>query len=267
MLTALDLINRLLNYFNIQDKPKGKAFTVVAFLANFYLLYVAINHLRFPGFRVKGVLYLLLFLVLLYFIFLNFLYYYTDKTFKYDISAWVEQRLGGNTKAQEAAMAAYTPDQTPSSGYFADHQVLPAPVTMTMVQRDNLTKLVAALQTHGLMVTNYQGFDDQVIAKIAAQTQHPVQAMGTPLPLPYADFVQEDDQWVIKGGLNRLDAMSLATVTHIGLTPITEAISSYKIVVADVVLQGGEQKRLTRSGLVTETVPYTVNVRLAYKNR
>jgi hypothetical protein len=40
----------MLSYFNIQDKAKGKAFTVVAFVANFYLLYAAIQGLRYPGY-------------------------------------------------------------------------------------------------------------------------------------------------------------------------------------------------------------------------
>lgn len=59
MLTALDILNRLLSYFNIQDKAKGKAFTIVAFVANFYLLYTAIQGLRYPGYRLQGLLFLL----------------------------------------------------------------------------------------------------------------------------------------------------------------------------------------------------------------
>nr|WP_054716888.1 DUF6681 family protein [Lacticaseibacillus manihotivorans] len=54
MLTALDILNRLLSYFNIQDKAKGKAFTVVAFVANFYLLYTAIQGLRYPAIAFKA---------------------------------------------------------------------------------------------------------------------------------------------------------------------------------------------------------------------
>lgn len=267
MLTALDIINRLLNYFNIQDKPKGKAFTVVAFLANFYILYVAINHLRFPGFRLKGVLYLLLFLVFLYFIGLNFLYYYTDKATKYDISPWVERKLGGNVKAQEAALAAYTQVQTPAAGVFKDDQVLPASVTVNTQQQANLDKLVTQLQEHGLMTMNYQGLDDELIAKVADQTQRPVPAMGAPLQLPYYVLTQRaDGQFVLEGGLNQFETAELATITHIGLTPIADAAASYQVVAADAVLTGGEQRRLRRSGLVTEKQMFTINVRLAYKN-
>ncbi len=75
MLTVIDIINRVLGYFNIADKPKGKAFTWIAFVANFYLLYIAIQNLRYPDFRIRGALFMLAFVVFLYFIALNFLYY------------------------------------------------------------------------------------------------------------------------------------------------------------------------------------------------
>ena len=63
MLTVIDIINRVLGYFNVADKPKGKAFTWVALIANFYLLYVAIQNLRYPDFRIRGALFMLAFVV------------------------------------------------------------------------------------------------------------------------------------------------------------------------------------------------------------
>ncbi len=71
MLAALDILNRLLGYFNIQDKPKGQAFTIVALIANFYLLYIGIQNVRYPDFRWRGIFFLAVFFVLLYFIVLN----------------------------------------------------------------------------------------------------------------------------------------------------------------------------------------------------
>ena len=65
MLTVIDIINRVLGYFNVADKPKGKAFTWVALIANFYLLYVAIQNLRYPDFRIRGALFMLAFVVFL----------------------------------------------------------------------------------------------------------------------------------------------------------------------------------------------------------
>ena len=95
MLTVIDIINRVLGYFNIADKPKGKAFTWIAFVANFYLLYIAIQNLRYPDFRIRGALFMLAFVVFLYFIALNFLYYFTNKTTRFDISPTVENWLLG----------------------------------------------------------------------------------------------------------------------------------------------------------------------------
>ncbi|MDN5958356.1 MAG: hypothetical protein L0H98_09740, partial [Lacticaseibacillus paracasei] len=102
MLTVIDIINRVLGYFNVADKPKGKAFTWVALIANFYLLYVAIQNLRYPDFRIRGALFMLAFVVFLYFIGLNFLYYFTNKTTKFDISPKVEKWLGSNAAKKTA---------------------------------------------------------------------------------------------------------------------------------------------------------------------
>ena len=103
MLTVIDIINRVLGYFNIADKPKGKAFTWIAFVANFYLLYIAIQNLRYPDFRIRGALFMLAFVVFLYFIALNFLYYFTNKTTRFDISPTVEKWLGSNSAKKTAA--------------------------------------------------------------------------------------------------------------------------------------------------------------------
>ena len=54
-------------------EAKGKAFTVVAFVANFYLLYTAIQGLRYPGYRLQGLAFLIGFLLLFKFFTPDFL--------------------------------------------------------------------------------------------------------------------------------------------------------------------------------------------------
>lgn len=265
MLTALDLINRMLNYFNIQDKPKGKAFTVVAFGANFYILYVAINHLRFANYRLKGALYLVLFFVFLYFIFLNYLYYFTKRSFKYDISPVVEKVLGGNAHAYAEAEKAYAHDPLNTSGMFNTNQVLPARLTIDDNQQLAINNLAGALQKQGVLTLDYHGLSDDSLTRVARKNAAIVLAMGTPQTLPYFELQKTlDDRFVISGGLNALESSELATVTAVGITDIDTAAEQYQLAAAQVVLTGGPQKRLGRSGLYEYTEPFSVEARIAF---
>jgi len=269
MLTFLDIINRMLGYFNIQDRPKGQVFTVVAFIANFYLLYIAIQNLRYAGFRIRGALFLLAFIALLYFIILNFIYFFTNKKAPFDISPKIEKMLGGNQaqkKAAEQALAAQT-QASPASGVFAEDKILPATTTISEDQQANLDQLVTDLVTQGAMALNYQGLDDAALARVATQTQQPVLAMGGPVELPFFSLQPTGDQLVVMGGLNALSAQPLGTIDSIGLMPVATAQAQYDFAVAHAYVTGGEAKRLGRSGLMTIKQPYTLTVQVAYQEK
>lgn len=266
MLTALDLLNRFLNYFNISDKPKGKAFTVVAFIANFYLLYVAINNLRFPHYRVAGALFMLAFLVLEYFIVLNYFYYFTDKQVKFDISPKVEKALGGNQAQAKAAEESLTHKTSsgPSAGLFADDKILPTVVSISPKQQENLNELVDQMVAQGALATDYQGLDDHAIQRVAQKTKKPVLAIGGPVELPFFSMQEQDGDFIILGGLNALAIKPLATVQRIGLMPVAQAKKDYQLAPAHVYLTGGQAKKLGRHDLMTQESPYALTVQLAY---
>ncbi|WP_461225889.1 DUF6681 family protein [Lacticaseibacillus suihuaensis] len=266
MLTALDLLNRALSYFNIQDKAKGKAFTIVAFGANFYLLYQAIRHLRYVNYRVGGVLFLLAFLVLLYFIVLNFFYYFTDKQMKWDVSPKVEKLLGGNPQAAKAAEAALLQRTNlgASNGLFTEARLLPATV---VVDQANLDALVDQLRQSGALTENYQGLDERAIARVVAHTHQPVAAIGGPFELPYFALTQSGKQLVIEGGLNALTPTTLGTITRVGLMPTAAALKDYQLALAHVFLTGGEVMQPGRHGLIQKVTPYTISAQLAYTVR
>lgn len=269
MLTALDILNRLLGYFNIQDKAKGKAFTIVAFLANFYLLYVSILNLRYAAYRLYGVLFLLLFLVLLYFIALNFVYYFTDKRAKFDISPKVEKLLGGNQAQLKAAEQQLAQDTAggPASGLFDADKLLPTAVSIAPAQQRHLDDLVQALTKQGAMTLNYQGLDDRAVTRVAQKNKQPVPAMGAPVPVPYYTLRRTGDSLEVIGGLNALTTASLATVTRVGLMPVAAALADYELAAAQVVITGGESKVPGRHGVITRQEPYGLSVQLAYSPR
>ena len=269
MLTALDVLNRLLSYFNIQDKAKGKAFTVVAGAANFYILYLAVTCLRYPGYRIKGVLFLLLFLVLLYFVVLNVIYYYTDKTVPFDISPKVEKLLGGNPERMKEAESALTRQNQSgaASGLFADQQLLPTTVISSDAQQHALADLVDQLVKTGALTLNYQGLDERAVLRVAQHSHQPVSAMGGPFDLPYFRLSQENGHLLVYGGLNALQPVVLGEITQVGLMPVKQAEKDYQLAAAHVFLQGGESKRPGRAGLLIEHAPYTISVQVAYTPR
>lgn len=86
MFSILGMINSYIGYFSMNAKLKSQVYTALGTLGNFYLLYVAYRFFA-NGFYLRGFLYILAFLVLAYFAYLNILYYFTkDKSSKYDIT-------------------------------------------------------------------------------------------------------------------------------------------------------------------------------------
>ena len=84
------MINSYIGYFSMNAKLKSQVYTALGTLGNFYLLYVAYRFFA-NGFYLRGFLYILAFLVLAYFAYLNILYYFTkDKSSKYDITPKIE---------------------------------------------------------------------------------------------------------------------------------------------------------------------------------
>ncbi|KRM87576.1 DUF6681 family protein [Lacticaseibacillus thailandensis] len=266
MLTALDIVNRIFGYFNIQDKPKGRVFTIIAFFANFYLLYVAVANLRYAGYRIRGALFLTLFLVLLYFIYLNFMYYFTNKKAPADISPVIERALGGNAKARKAAAQAFVQKETPTAGVFTESQLLPTTLVIGSHQQRNIDRLAKRMEETGVMTLDYQGVSDRVLNEVAQQTAQPVLAMGKPVLLPYFELAQHGKRWIIRGGLNELDATELAEVVTVGLSPIAEAQSQFNLALASVTLSGGPQKEPGRSGLRDAFAKFTIEAKVAYVN-
>lgn len=94
MFSILDMINHALGYVNVNVKIKNQIYIGIGIAGNLYLGYVAIRLMQ-NGAWLRGILYMLVFLALIYFITLNVIYYFTNKTAKYDLSPKIEKLLGG----------------------------------------------------------------------------------------------------------------------------------------------------------------------------
>lgn len=269
MLSGLQLLSQFLGYFNIKDKPKNRAITVIAFIVNFYLLYIAIDNLRYAGYRWQGFWYLLAFLVLEYFLILNFIYYFTDKTVKFDISPYVEKALGGNPNAASATSDGPLFNQNiPSAGLFDQKHILPAELHVDAVQQQNINELAQLLERKGYLHLNYSGLSDRELYKEACKTHEPILAMSKPLQLPFYELREDayTHQLVVCAGMNSMTAKPVGTITKIGFTDVTATQPQYRFALANAYLSGGPFKRAGRNGMVAEQRPFEVIVHVAYED-
>jgi hypothetical protein len=85
ILEAISLINKALSSLDISTKYLNRGYTILSVFPTLYILRI-IYGLQQNGNYVQMVLYLIAFLVFLYFIVLNVLYYFFDKNVKADIT-------------------------------------------------------------------------------------------------------------------------------------------------------------------------------------
>lgn len=269
MLSILDMINHGLGYFNLNVKLKNRIYTAVGFVGQWYLIYVAVRLLH-NGVWLRGILYLLVFLLLLYFSLLNVLYYFTDKKTKFDVSPKIEKLMGGPRK--EDLKAAQGPQTAapviPANGLFTNDQILPASVALNDHERANLNRVVKQLIEAQVLRNDYGGLDERQIIKQNRQTGEPVAALVPDQPIPYFELIATGSRLEIYAGLNQMERLAVGHITSVGLTEITTAQKNYKLFLANVFISGGPVKIAGRSDstLISEE-PYELNVKVAYKTK
>ena len=82
-------ISKFLNYLNINVRLQNKIITVISVFPTLYILRIIWGYFS-NGFYLKGTLFLIIFLVLAYFIVLNFIYYFKDRKVKWDVTNFIE---------------------------------------------------------------------------------------------------------------------------------------------------------------------------------
>ncbi len=288
MFTLFDMIRSSLSYVNLSTVLKNRIYTILAGIGNFYLLYVAFRFFQ-NGFWGRGTLFILAFLVILYFTYLNILYYFTkSKKSKYDISPWIEKVLHIQNKdpmtAAEEERKEMAPGYVQTNGIFKNEDFLPATVVHTMEQRDNIQQIAAELIRMDYMKADYQGLNEEEIAEkiqttgkpvpalsaIAEKIQttgKPVPALSAPVALPYFELTRKGNSLIVYGGLNQIDRKEIATVKEVGLLTAREAMKRYQLYLATAVITGGPEKINGRTGLIEKDTPYGVQVQVAYRER
>ena len=246
MFSILGMINSYIGYFSMNAKLKSQVYTALGTLGNFYLLYVAYRFFA-NGFYLRGFLYILAFLVLAYFAYLNILYYFTkDKSSKYDITPKIEQLLGIKAKdhlAEYEKRKNQAPGYVQTNGIFKDEEFLPSVVTTNAEQKANIQALVKDLANVGYLDLNYGGMsEDDMLAIVREGSATSFQALAEPVALPYFELVERAGRMFIYGGTNQMEARPLGEVKTIGLLSAREAAKRYKLSVATACLTKGPYK-------------------------
>lgn len=244
---------------------KNRIYTIVGGVGNFYLLYVAYRFFA-NGFIVRGLLFILAFLALLYFTYLNILYFFTeDRVSKIDISPKVEKMLGvkiPDTRAAENAGVASGFMQT--NGIFKDEEVLPSTLRTNHKQRENLQKVVAQLEQVGYLQLDFGGAKDKELFK-KAKSGDRFFALNEPVALPYYELREVNGKLLVYGGVNQIERQELGEVTQVGLLRGIEALKRYRLSLAAVALTGGPYKFAGRSTMMQKDEPYRLEIQIAYR--
>ena len=262
MFSFLGTIVGYLGYINLSAKLKNQIYTILASCGNFYLLYVAYRFFL-NGFYGRATLFILAFLVIGYFAYLNFLYYFTNKTSKYDISPKIEKILGIENKATEKKIkeSQVTPGFVPTNGIFNANELLPTTLNFSKEQQQNLNELVKILEKNGYLKLDYANKDEQTLYELAKKNNQ-VYALDNAITLPYFELQGLE----VYGGLNQLEKRPLATLKTIGLLEASSAKKTYQISLATVIITGGPYKTCGRASLMPEIdADFTLEIQVAYQ--
>lgn len=274
MFSFLDMLNHSLGYFNINTKLKNKIYTIVALLGDGYLIYVTYrllaNHVW-----VRGLLYCLAVLLISYYVYLNAVYYFLDKTSRFDVlSPWLVKITGydqsnENPRKSRAERAAAVINNQ-ANGYFTDSNLIQAEVAISHEEQRNLRHLVDQLVEQGIFIADYDGKDSTAIIDEYNQTHEPVHALNKNQTPPYFDLIHDEleHRLEIYAGLNQMERVKVGHITKVGLTDVHSAHEKYRLYLANVYVTGGPNKIPGRRGnTILTDGDFGLMAHVAYKNR
>lgn len=268
MFSLLDLANHYLGFINVNLKLKNRIYTVLGFLGNWYLLYIASRYF-INGYYVRGSLFILAFFVLLYFIVLNIIHYFTNKTTKFDPSPKIEKLLGGPPKQEIEGdkRRRMQPGYVQTNGLFDSKMLMPATLRTNRNEKENIQKIVDQMKQVKYSDFDYDGLSDDAIIKEIQKTGKPVSELAQPVAFPFFELKIEDEKMNVYAGMNQIDKQLIGRLTHVGLSDIETAKEQYDIYLATATIYGGNQKVAGRSSVIEESHKFHVKVQIAYKEK
>lgn len=85
----LSNMSKFLNYLNINLRLQNKIMTIVSIFPTLYILRIVKGYFANDNY-LKGTIYLIIFIVLVYFIIINFVYYFKNRKVRWDVTNLIE---------------------------------------------------------------------------------------------------------------------------------------------------------------------------------
>ncbi|MCV3314849.1 hypothetical protein NVV78_02645 [Pediococcus ethanolidurans] len=276
MFTVIDMINHYLGYINVNVKLKNRIYTIIGFVGNFYMLYLAFRFFE-NGRWVRGLGFIAVFLIFLYFLIMNIYFYFTTKKAPFDISPKIEKLLGG--KPREVAENENLRQRlnqrerghraiVPLTGIFEKNTILPATIKSSQREIHNINQLAEQMIQNNFAMADYEGLsDDEILAHLQESNETELYAIGQGIPFPHFELREENGEANIYAGMNQMNLYRIGQVVSVGLSNYFEAKQQYQLYLAQAVLIGGQRKFAGRSSLMTEDSPYGAKIQMAYQKR
>ncbi|XIF19558.1 MAG: Hypothetical protein AJITA_00215 [Acetilactobacillus jinshanensis] len=235
MFSFLNLLSQGLNYlgfFNIGNrgnKVLNQVYIIVGILGDLYLFYAGGRFIT-NGFFIHGALILLASLALVYFLYINFYYYFLKREAPLDVSPGIEKKLGLK-QFNEAANRS----------------------------RRNLNALVRDLMKAGNLRTDYAGLNGrQLLRRLKRDHHRPVYAIGA------------GALWRIFAGVDAVHERYVGRIARIGLQSIQDVdrhVHAWKPVLTSVILVGGPYQFMGRSRVYKPGEPYRLQVNIRFERK
>jgi len=269
MLSFLDMVNHYLGYINVSVKIKNRIYVILGALGDLYLFYIAVRYLQ-NGHPFWGLLILLVALLMVYFVYLNTVYYFTTKKAPFDISPKIEKLL--HMKPKDADLEGTKSmvrggRNIPANGYFDEKKILPGKLTSSAMETESIQQLATRLQQNQLLQLDYSGLGDREIMEQTQRLGKPVYASGPGVLIPYFEMQTENNQLVVYAGINQAEKQRVGVVSTVGLQNVADVRDQFELYLANATLVGGPFKVLGRTNLIEQDNPFAVAVQLAYKHQ
>ncbi|UQS86306.1 hypothetical protein MOO44_05115 [Nicoliella spurrieriana] len=272
MFTFLDAVNQYLGYINFSPKLKGRIYTIVGGVATAYLLYAGVRFIL-NGVLLQGALFLVVGLLLLYFLFLNVVYFFTQRKAPFDISPKIEKLFRIKPRQPESGVSIkpviddiQNPRKIPLDGFYDPKRVLPAKVLSSDAELKNIDMIAHDMLTNALMTDNYAGLSEHELTNYLAQSRKPAYAICAGAMIPHFNLKLEAGQYVAYAGINQAHLLRVGVVQRVGLQSV-QSISATRIhlFAAAAIMVGGNSKMNGRAGTVEQPQAYRIQMRIAFK--
>lgn len=267
MFTLLDGLNRFLSYFNLKIKVKNRLYIILGCITTGYIGYLTWNFFEYEAYG-RGIVYVLIFFILLYFLVLNTLYYFFDKNVKWDITPFFEKFAQVDTVSD--------PDKDENkkkSGMYADQMVIYDETQQNLENFQTFDTTLEYLdisqkelkQMVDFMLENHLIEKKKKISpkKIGKKKKHEkVYEIGEGVPIPSFSIETVQEDLFLSIGLNATERVRIVKIKKIGKLSASKMKETYNVVAKTAKIIGGNYEELKNGKLEKGSEAYKIRLQV-----